>query len=151
MEHNILQNNAVDMYEIYYAELGSIPPVERSSCHTVNVYREQGSSRRPIRSLSWQADGARLASAHADVNFMRNARTPQFSYIWDIGRTKMSQIKYILYFSPIDSIKIIISVSSRKRKRSRVSNNSSTTSTRFAVQPSRSAYSCWWSDEWPSE
>lgn len=148
MEHNILQNNAVDMYEIYYAELGSIPPVERSSCHTVNVYREQGSSRRPIRSLSWQADGARLASAHADVNFMRNARTPQFSYIWDIGRTKMSQITV---FSSIASIKIIISVSSRKRKRSRVSYSSSSTSIGFAVQPSRSAYSCWWSDEWPSE
>lgn len=85
MEHNILQNNAVDMYQIYYSELPTIPPVERSSCHTVNVYREPGSSRRPIRSLSWQTDGARLASAHADVNFMRCARTLQFSYIWDIG------------------------------------------------------------------
>ncbi|CAG4950396.1 unnamed protein product [Colias eurytheme] len=83
MEHNILQNNAVDMYQTYYSELPSIPPVERSSCHTVNVYREPG-TRRPVRSLSWQAEGARLASAHADIDFMRNNRSLQFSYIWDI-------------------------------------------------------------------
>ena len=86
MEHNILQNNAVDMYQIYYSELSTIPPVEKSSCHTVNVYREPGSGRRPIRSLSWQADGARLACAHADVNYMRNTRSIQPSYIWDIGK-----------------------------------------------------------------
>lgn len=84
MEHNILQNNAVDMYQIYYSELPSIPPVERSSCHTVNVYREPG-ARRPVRSLSWQADGgARLAAAHADLD-VPNTRSLQFSYIWDIG------------------------------------------------------------------
>ncbi|XP_023946165.2 dynein intermediate chain 3, ciliary [Bicyclus anynana] len=92
MEHNILQNNAVDMYEIYYSELGTIPPVERSSCHTVNVYREPGSNRRPVRSLSWQADGARLASAHADVNFMRNTRSPQCSYIWDIENANAPEL-----------------------------------------------------------
>ncbi|XP_050352076.1 dynein axonemal intermediate chain 2 [Nymphalis io] len=92
MEHNILQNNAVDMYQIYYSELSSIPPVERSSCHTVNVYREPGSARRPIRSLSWQADGARLASAHADVNFVRCARSLQFSYIWDIENANAPEL-----------------------------------------------------------
>lgn len=86
MEHNILQNQAIDMYQIYYAELPSIPPVERSSCHTVNVYREPG-TRRPVRSLSWQADGgARLATAYADVDLSRNNRAQQVSYIWDIGK-----------------------------------------------------------------
>ncbi|RVE54189.1 hypothetical protein evm_001016 [Chilo suppressalis] len=84
MEHNILQNNALDMYQIYYSELPTISPVERSSCQTVNVYREPG-ARRPVRSLSWQADGgAKLATAHADVDLTRNHRSPQFSYIWDI-------------------------------------------------------------------
>lgn len=84
MEHNILQNNAVDMYQTYYSELAAIPPVERSSCHTVNVYKEPA-PRRPVRSLSWQAEGARLASAHADIDFLRKSRALQFSYIWDIG------------------------------------------------------------------
>ncbi|CAH4028746.1 unnamed protein product [Pieris brassicae] len=91
MEHNILQNNAVDMYQTYYSELPSIPPVERSSCHTVNVYREPG-SRRPVRSLSWQAEGARLASAHADIDFMRNSRSLQFSYIWDIENANAPEL-----------------------------------------------------------
>lgn len=87
MEHNILQNNAVDMYETYYSDVPSIPPVERSSCHTVNVYRESG-ARRPVRSLSWQADGGiRLAAAHADLELKQNSRNTQFSYIWDIGKS----------------------------------------------------------------
>lgn len=86
MEHNILQNNAVDMYETYNTELPTIPPVENSGCQTVNVYREP-EGRRPIRSLSWQADGgAKLAVAHADIELTRNSRIPQYSYIWDIGR-----------------------------------------------------------------
>lgn len=85
MEHNILQNNAIDMYQTYYSELSPIPPVERSGCNTVNVYREPG-GKRAVRALSWQADGgARLAAAHADVDLMRNNRIPQMSYIWDIG------------------------------------------------------------------
>ncbi|XP_050671885.1 dynein axonemal intermediate chain 2 [Leptidea sinapis] len=91
MEHNILQNNAIDMYQTYYSELPSIPPVERSSCHTVNVYREPG-TRRPIRSLSWQVEGARLASASADVDTLRNSRNLQFSYIWDIENANAPEL-----------------------------------------------------------
>ncbi|KAM3966307.1 LOW QUALITY PROTEIN: dynein axonemal intermediate chain 2 [Aphomia sociella] len=92
MEHNILQNNAVDMYETYYSELPTIPPVERSSCHTVNVYREP-TARRPVRSLSWQTDGgARLATSHADVDLMRNSRAPQYSYIWDIENANAPEL-----------------------------------------------------------
>lgn len=90
MEHNILQNNAIDMYQTFYSELPVIPPVERSSCHTVNVYREPG-ARRPVRALSWQADGgAKLSTAHADIDLQRNSRTPQYSYIWDIGKSVFS-------------------------------------------------------------
>ncbi|XP_013190497.2 dynein intermediate chain 3, ciliary [Amyelois transitella] len=92
MEHNILQNNAVDMYQIYYSELPTIPPVERSSCHTVNVYREPN-ARRPVRSISWQADGgARFASAHADVELLKNNRASQFSYIWDIENANAPEL-----------------------------------------------------------
>lgn len=94
MEHNILQNNALDMYQIYYSELPTIPPVEKSSCHTVNVYREPG-ARRPVRALSWQADGgARLATAHADVDLTSANRVQQLSYIWDIGEYLNSNKAY---------------------------------------------------------
>ncbi|XP_026316766.1 dynein intermediate chain 3, ciliary [Hyposmocoma kahamanoa] len=92
MEHNILQNNAMDMYQIYYSELPPIPPVEHSTCHTVNVYREPG-TRRPVRSLSWQSDGgAKLASAHADIDLVKNSRTQQFSYIWDIENANAPEL-----------------------------------------------------------
>lgn len=97
MEHYILQNNAIDMYETYYSDIPPIPPVENSSCHTVNVYRERG-VKRPVRALSWQADGgAKLASAHADVNLLREAVAMQCSYIWDIGwyKAPMQQCKKV--------------------------------------------------------
>lgn len=100
MEHNILQNNAVDMYQIYYSELPPVPPVERSSCHTVNVYREPGGTRRPVRALSWQADGgAKLAAAHADIDLVNNTRNLQLSYIWDIGNIILKQMNFTLFFS----------------------------------------------------
>ncbi|KAF9408523.1 hypothetical protein HW555_011833 [Spodoptera exigua] len=92
MEHNILQNNAIDMYETYNTDLPAIPPVENSGCHTVNVYREPD-GRRPIRSLSWQADGgAKLAVAHADIELTRNSRNPQYSYIWDIENANAPEL-----------------------------------------------------------
>ncbi|KAI5645454.1 dynein intermediate chain 3, ciliary [Phthorimaea operculella] len=92
MEHNILQNNAIDMYQIYYSDIPPIPPVERSSCQTVNVYREPG-TRRPVRSISWQAEGgARMASAHADVDLVKSVRSQQFSYIWDIENANAPEL-----------------------------------------------------------
>lgn len=63
MEHYIQQNNAIDMYQSYYAECDPQTAVERISCRTVNVYRDQCVPGRPISSICWQPDGgARLES-----------------------------------------------------------------------------------------
>lgn len=84
MDHYAHQNNAIDMYRIYYAEMVPLPAPERISCRTVNVYRDPPPSR-PISSICWQPDGgSRFAVTYNDVDFNRNPRAPLLSYIWDV-------------------------------------------------------------------
>lgn len=80
----MLQNNAIDMYRTYYAEMASIPAPERISCRTVNVYRDPPPVR-PISSICWQPEGgSRFAVTYLDVDYNRNPRAPILSYIWDV-------------------------------------------------------------------
>lgn len=87
MEHYILQNNAINVYQKYFLDLDPAPPIEKSSCRTINVYRDQHSTKRPITFLSWSADnGARLAATHCDLEFHTSPIDQcTHSYIWDIG------------------------------------------------------------------
>ncbi|XP_039764536.1 dynein intermediate chain 2, axonemal-like [Pararge aegeria] len=86
MDHYIMQNNAIDMYRAYYAEMPALPPVERNSCRTVNVFRDAaGAAGRPVRSLSWQPEGGPLlAVAHAAAE--PAPRAPLASFLWDVER-----------------------------------------------------------------
>ncbi|CAG9567629.1 unnamed protein product [Danaus chrysippus] len=86
LEHYVLQNNAIDMYRTYYAEMASLPPIEKSSCRTVNVYRDVAAGGgRPISSICWQTEGGHcFAVTYVDVDFNNIARAPVESYIWDI-------------------------------------------------------------------
>jgi dynein intermediate chain 2, axonemal len=111
MEHYILQNNAINVYQKYFQELEPAPPVEKSSCRTVNVYRDQNSVKRPISFLSWSADGgARLAATHCDLEFpLTPVEQCTHSYIWDIENPNKPQLTIIphsplccLEFNPRD-------------------------------------------------
>ncbi|XP_045784511.1 dynein axonemal intermediate chain 2-like isoform X2 [Maniola jurtina] len=87
MEHYIMQNNAIDMYRAYYAEMCAAPPVERGACRTVNVYRDAAPRARAVRALSWQPDGgARFAVAYAAVDFHLAPRAPLNACVWDVER-----------------------------------------------------------------
>lgn len=93
MEHYVLQNNAIDMYRTYYAEMSSLPPVEKSSCRTVNVYRDAaGGAGRPVSSLCWQPEGHSFAVSYVDVDFNHNPRAPVESYIWDLENANYPEV-----------------------------------------------------------
>lgn len=84
MEHYVLQNNAIDMYQIYYSELSSMPPLERNSMRTVNVYRDPKEGR-PISSICWDPEGGhRFAVTYVNVDYNRIPRASILAYIWDI-------------------------------------------------------------------
>ncbi|CAG4991625.1 unnamed protein product [Colias eurytheme] len=109
MDHYVMQNNAIDMYRTYYAEMPSLPAVERNSCRTVNVYRD-ASGPRPVSSISWQPDGGqRFAVTYCDVDFNRNPRSSVVSYIWDIENANNPEVIFTptcplldLQFNPRD-------------------------------------------------
>ncbi|XP_072022237.1 dynein intermediate chain 3, ciliary-like [Amphiura filiformis] len=86
MEHCIKQNNAIDIYEDYFAELEIEESEETPSAKTINVFRDPNEIKRTATHLSWYPDGARkLAVAYSNLEFQRSsADTSLDSYIWDI-------------------------------------------------------------------
>lgn len=88
MEHCILQNNSVNIYEAYFENIEDTSLAEHSSARTVNVYRDICKPKRPVTHLSWSPDsGSHIAVTHCNLEFQR---TPPdlstFSYIWEIGK-----------------------------------------------------------------
>ncbi|CAK1550175.1 unnamed protein product [Leptosia nina] len=109
MDHYVLQNNAIDMYRTYYAEMAALPAVERNGCRTVNVYRDPDGPR-PISSVSWQPEGGRrFAVAYLAVDFNRYPRASTASFVWDIENANNPEVTLTptcplldLQFSPRD-------------------------------------------------
>ncbi|XP_033127579.1 dynein intermediate chain 3, ciliary-like [Anneissia japonica] len=86
MEHCIKQNNAIDIYEDYFADLEIEETEETPSAKTINVFRDPNEVKRTATHLSWYPDGAKkLAVAYSNLEFQRSSSDTSFdSYIWDI-------------------------------------------------------------------
>uniref|UniRef100_A0A1B6H019 Dynein intermediate chain 3, ciliary n=1 Tax=Cuerna arida TaxID=1464854 RepID=A0A1B6H019_9HEMI len=86
MEHCIFQNNAVNIYELYFTDDDQSALVERSKSRTVNVFRDPSAHKRPIHHLSWSPDGgSRLAVTHCNLEFQRAPTDlSTHSYIWQV-------------------------------------------------------------------
>lgn len=86
MEHYILQNNSVNIYENYFDGLKSEPLTEVCHFRTINVYRDPSCVKVPISHLSWAPDGEfKIAVSHCDTRFQSDKTGQKYnSYIWDI-------------------------------------------------------------------
>ncbi|XP_049885498.1 dynein axonemal intermediate chain 2-like [Pectinophora gossypiella] len=83
MEHYILQNNAVDMYRTYYAEMTQLPPVEVTSCRTCNQYRDP--LQRPVSSISWRPkEPQQFSTCYVEMDYYRVPRKATVAFIWDV-------------------------------------------------------------------
>ncbi|KAJ8725984.1 hypothetical protein PYW07_000682 [Mythimna separata] len=85
VEHYINQNNAIDMYQIYYSELDVLPKQENIECRTMNEYHDMRSERgRPISSICWKPDGGQhFAVSYLRVDFDWNTLDCVDASIWD--------------------------------------------------------------------
>ncbi|KPJ08451.1 Dynein intermediate chain 2, axonemal [Papilio machaon] len=84
MEHYVLQNNAIDMYRSYYAEMAEAPPLERSSVRIVNICRETTHPPRRVRAICWHPDGGhQLAASYTYIDWDRRPLAPVHSLLWD--------------------------------------------------------------------
>ncbi|GLV48672.1 dynein axonemal intermediate chain 2 [Carabus blaptoides fortunei] len=87
MEHCILQNTTVNIYQHYFLDLDQIPTVEKSNARTINVYQDLCAMKRPVTHISWSPDNeTKLAITHCNMRFQSSAATLQspLSYIWEI-------------------------------------------------------------------
>ncbi|XP_075991760.1 dynein axonemal intermediate chain 2-like [Anticarsia gemmatalis] len=87
MESLVLQNNAIDMYQTYYSELSAMAELERTSCRTINVYRDGGGvpnlPQRPVTSICWRPDGQLFAVTYVSVDHSRVLKAPVRCFLWD--------------------------------------------------------------------
>ncbi|KAL0103408.1 hypothetical protein PUN28_017582 [Cardiocondyla obscurior] len=85
MEHCILQNNACNIYEQYFADVEAAPLIQRAFSRTVNVYRDPLPIKRQITHLSWSPDqGNRFAASYCNIDFKKTSSNHYMSYIWEV-------------------------------------------------------------------
>ncbi|XP_067928914.1 dynein intermediate chain 3, ciliary-like [Watersipora subatra] len=86
MEHIIRQNNALDIYEDYFADIEVERTDEPPSAKTINVFRDPNEYKRTATHISWFPDGPRkLAIAYCNLEFqMSPTDICNDSYIWDV-------------------------------------------------------------------
>jgi dynein intermediate chain 2 len=86
MERFIKQNNAVDIYGDYFADVKHTIGHE-TSAKTVNIMRDPNDIKRSVSHISWYPDGAqKLAAAYSILEFQRSpvGMNPN-SFVWDIS------------------------------------------------------------------
>ncbi len=89
MEHNILQNNALNLYELYFDDNESVATVNQKYYYkTLNVFTDPAKHKRPVQQISWSSDGGtHLAASYCNLAFQEIKNENTNSYIWDIGTT----------------------------------------------------------------
>ena len=86
MEHVIKQNNAIDIYELYFNEMHSEQNDEIPSAKTINVFRDPNPVKRTANHISWYIDGPKkIAASYCNLEFQQNRNEVCVdSYIWDV-------------------------------------------------------------------
>ncbi|NWS94690.1 DNAI2 protein, partial [Mionectes macconnelli] len=99
MEHCIRQNNAIDIYEEYFAEDEEEEGEEEPpSAKTINVLRDPNPVKRTATHLSWHPDACKeLAVAYCSLEFQDKRRDISFdSYIWDLENPYKPELTLML-------------------------------------------------------
>lgn len=86
MEHCILQNNAINIYELYFDEDDTIPVCVNYPYKTLNIFRDPGKKKLPIQQISWSPDGGtHIAASYCNLAFQPVIHSNTNSYIWNVG------------------------------------------------------------------
>ncbi|XP_050721118.1 dynein axonemal intermediate chain 2-like [Eriocheir sinensis] len=96
IEHCIRQNNAIDIYEMYFEDEEESAVVEDPEpIKTVNVIRDPHAGSRMLTSLSFTPEGGhKVAAAYSSSRFMGlSEHTPRKSYIWDINTSSHPELE----------------------------------------------------------
>ncbi|CAL4152721.1 unnamed protein product, partial [Meganyctiphanes norvegica] len=94
IEHCIRQNNAIDIYEMYFEEDSTALEEDPEPIKTVNVIRDTHGGKRMATGISFSPEGGeKIAVAYSSSRFLGlRENTPKDSYVWDISSPSQKAI-----------------------------------------------------------
>jgi len=97
VEHCLKQNNAIDIYEEYFAGSTVEHSTEPPSARNLTVFKDPQKIKRTATRISWNPDGGKkLAVAYATLQFQQapEGMSPN-SYIWDLNNPNFPEVTLI--------------------------------------------------------
>jgi dynein intermediate chain 2 len=82
-----LQNNAIDIYQEYFAGFAADHSAEAPSAKTIAVFKDPAAIKRSVSSVHWLPDsGTKAVVAYSILDFQQQpAGMSLSSYVWDLG------------------------------------------------------------------
>ncbi|CAG4982935.1 unnamed protein product [Colias eurytheme] len=87
IEHCIDQNNAIDMYQTYFANMYQQAPVEKYKVQIANIFRDP--FERPASCIVWTNEKqSRLVASYSYLGYgsEQDSKTSTVCYMWDINK-----------------------------------------------------------------
>ncbi|KOB52197.1 Uncharacterized protein OBRU01_26355 [Operophtera brumata] len=94
--HYMDQNNATEMYEMYFKKMPSVKPVEKYSLQVNNAYNDPDN--RPISCLSWTLeDNPKLVAAYCNKKFpgLGPVNSNLTCFVWDLENPKTPSHEFV--------------------------------------------------------
>ncbi|CAK1547205.1 unnamed protein product [Leptosia nina] len=87
VEHYIDQNNAIDMYQTYFAGMDARAPVEKYNVQIANVFKD--TYKRPVSCIVWTNEKkSKLAASYSYQEYTadKSSNNRTVSYVWDVNK-----------------------------------------------------------------
>ncbi|XP_047517173.1 dynein intermediate chain 3, ciliary-like [Pieris napi] len=85
LEHCIDQNNAIDMYQTYFASMNLQAPVEKYNVQIANVFTDP--YLRPVSCIVWTDENTpKLVTSYSYQDYSKDMLLPTTCYVWDINK-----------------------------------------------------------------
>eukprot|EP00658_Telonema_sp_P-2_P008706 TRINITY_DN13293_c0_g1_i1.p1 TRINITY_DN13293_c0_g1~~TRINITY_DN13293_c0_g1_i1.p1 ORF type:complete len:570 (+),score=149.52 TRINITY_DN13293_c0_g1_i1:224-1933(+) len=97
VEHCLKQNNAVDIYEEYFAGTKVEHSTEPPSARNLTVFKDPQKIKRTTTRISWNPDGGKkLACAYSSLQFQQAPEgMSSNSYIWDLNNPNFPELTLV--------------------------------------------------------
>jgi len=97
VEHCLKQNNAIDIYEEYFAGTKIEHSTEPPSARNLTVFKDPQKIKRTTTRISWNPDGGKkLACAYSSLQFQQfpEGMSPA-SYVWDLNNPNYPELTLV--------------------------------------------------------
>ncbi|XP_014601249.1 PREDICTED: dynein intermediate chain 2, axonemal-like [Polistes canadensis] len=84
MEHCILLNNAVSIYDHYFDDMIPTPLTTERGIRLLNVFPDQETPARSVNDIDWSPDDTKMVVCYCFVNLKKEIDYSTDTYIWDL-------------------------------------------------------------------